>query len=227
MTNKDIIKSFEIICSEGVSGLEKEAVKSALKNVLDEIQAPDCMTVAEKNEKHRVLNNYIMQHITQKTSGFGRQIDAIGLLRQARQEGMIDRKDYFVLLVDNDMFNNLVEYESEKNEYSSGICYTYDDSLKGAIISTIRYKNLKNYEELLRTAMFHECGHIFGAAENRTGIRTDGTLYSGHCSSKDVMRQAKEIPIDVELITEERLESGIIYCETCICEMKEHLKKAL
>ena len=236
MFDSSTIKPFELISSSGVITIEVQFIREAIEQVLQIANVFKLIQVKERSEYTDRINKYLSQSLLNGTENYNPQIDIIRFIEIARSNDLINTNNYFVIVLaqniivseDDDTYFRKIDNELSKqhDEYTPGISYCYRKNLRGFVISTLRFKDLDNEKEVLKTAVFHEMGHILNAAEGMIGKSMSGeNKYYNHCFNNDVMRQQEDIPKDIIIATEQRLNTGIIYCDQCINSIKEFFRK--
>ncbi len=146
-----------------------------------------------------------------------RQVDGRELndLMQSRFKGA-DTKSFGVFVTDKDM-----TIEGKYNFILGATMPGYVSSL-----STYRFRNFDGLDpfmkrESFKSVVYHELGHLFGATDE---FRRDDLVdrLGKHCGNKDVMRQGVNVSEWVDY-TEDRLETGMVYCSSCEDAMVEYL----
>lgn len=90
----------------------------------------------------------------------------------------------------------------------------------GTVLSPFRYRcdNVEAEYELLKTAVIHELGHVFGLVDNS---RKDLDYRLGpHCKNRCTMRQGISLE-EWAVITNDRMQHGT-FCSRCVSDLRKY-----
>jgi len=209
--------------SARISREEVDCVRSALEDVLELFGVYYQTNICERRDLIDTIEDEISKNMTGLGLEYGNQMDYFEFLEGLRKKGVLTEKKYGIVIVDKD----LCWKDNKENLdplFIIGGYYEYGNYLRAIAISPVRLKGYADEKELIKTNGFHEIGHLLNAADGRTGKTLEGRKVIDHCGNEDMMTQYDFIPDSVIELTEKRLESGKIYCDTCIREIKDYLK---
>lgn len=227
MANK--IKPVYIMNTRRVDGIEREAAKDAITEVLGIAGVEHLIDVHDFGSQ--IINNgpysspewYISKAPYDNYYGYGAQKDASKLLQLLEIEPWKrDTPHYDVFIVEHDLGARGLNFVVGVGGYSS------------LVISPRRLRNLNKDEArylVFKTGVMHELGHVFDAAAGRQGVDAEtGTtgsesgsvyLYRNHCSSDGcVMRQGNTVPSAWIKMTNDILENKWTFCGSCESDMR-------
>ena len=93
------------------------------------------------------------------------------------------------------------------------------------VVSSARFQGLSLVlsSECVKTAVFHEVGHVFGLpGRNRKKINQS---LGDHCVNTCVMRQGRLVPTDWIQMTHDRLNMGQPYCPECLSDLRSFFRQ--
>lgn len=118
------------------------------------------------------------------------------------------------------------------DEYLNFVVGAADPKKSTMVLSPYRFKEAKErlgaklWKECFKTEAYHEFGHLFNAPDrDRRGSNTLEKSLGYHCRNRDVVRQGLTVPKDWIRMTNDRKETGVIYCDECIEDMQRYLSK--
>ncbi len=193
-----------------------ESVGSCIEDVLRKTDASLEMKDLRYSE-HRPYEISPEEMVEEAMIDFEGQVDG-RKLNNAVQSNFngADAKSFGVFVTDEDM--------TIEDEYNFILGATTPGCVSS--ISTYRFKNSDSLDpfmkrESFKSVVYHELGHLFGATDE---FRRDDLVdrLGKHCGDMDIMRQGVSVSEWVDY-TEDRLESGTVYCDSCKKSMKDYL----
>jgi len=218
-----ISKPIILMNEDGVSDLEKEAVTSGIKDILE--------VAGVRNEVEDIgvwrSNNYHNEDGTLKDfqsvdwylhkgrveSRNTNQLNAQSISAHLMRKGSVWMKTHHIVLV---LCSDI--YKDEKTNFVFGL----SDKDLPVILSTFRFKGLSEKErcQCLKTVAMHELGHVFGLPSEGRDKNVEENL-GEHCkNSKCIMQQGLDVP-ELLNITTDRLKHGAL-CSNCTNDLKSY-----
>lgn len=183
---------------------ELNHAKEAIEEVLHAANVEDIIIKIKQIDNPYNIENEKMDN--------GRQIDASGVLFNIEEKSYRD-PHYGIVLTHEDL-------NSSYKSVNLLVGLAQRDT--GAVISTYRFQEqqhkLKN--EILKTQVMHEIGHVFGTPSDSREENVEDNL-GLHCTNKCVMRQRRHVPDGWKELTKDRLESHP-YCNDCKNDLRRY-----
>ena len=219
------IKPIFVTHEQGVIDLEKQAVISALEQILIITEVQDKISIKDLShwnsgdhlnedgslKPHHSVDWYIQQG--RETSEKKNQLNTNTIVELLKDKPYLDLgmpKHYDIMILHSQM------YSAKELHTLSGIAERY----LGSLISLYDARTLVSEDmryEYIRTVTFHEFGHVLLADARSENVEE---IYGKHCSNEGCsMRQL------LTRVTRDRLKHNSIYCEDCMAGIKKYFSE--
>jgi predicted Zn-dependent protease len=230
MVNKSKIKPIEILPTEPLTKLERNAIIDGVVTIRDLLLSFTNIPKVRMPVNYLDVNNYERQErwaneIGKQNSSNINQVNG-GVMSQYLLG--LQKETYIVYVTKDDLYictdeNGKYIKGSGNNGFSAGLSSENGPS----IISTYRFKGIEDEIErarCLKTLVMHEMGHLFGVINETYRKKID---YRGgaHCVNDGcVMRQGWNVPEDWQQMTKDRIGKDP-FCPQCLLDMRDWLNK--
>jgi predicted Zn-dependent protease len=206
---------------------EKEAIMEAIREVIEIADSPrkkeivdlDCWKAeGYKDENGNLVPGKSIDWLfeTSFNKERGQVITTVALAESSQLELKNERGSYYVFITGKDLYK---PDEKRQEEYVLGEGSPVNHY---ALISVHRLKEVKNvdYREGVKQIAHHEVGHAMGLlpADRTKAVEK---AFGDHCTNDNCAMRRRRNMEEFERFTQERLESGKIYCEQCTNDLKK------
>jgi len=214
-----------VMRTEEVTREEKEAALEALEDILEIADVKGKIQIVDfdvwrpygyKDRDGRLVPHMSVDWYVEKGWDPKRkQVDTRKVLNQLLMEPCFEEQPHYdVILTALDL-------------YDPGTNFLVGAALerRAMIISVGRFREVKDVglrRELIKQETYHEMGHVFGLPRSCSHVENCLGL---HCTDLCVMRQGLYVPDDWIGHTQERLNTGIIYCPACEKDLKDFFRR--
>lgn len=218
-----ISKPIILMNEDGVSDLEKEAVNSGVKEILEiaEVRSEVKDNGVWRSSNYRNEDGSLKDfqsidwylHKGKVESRNTNQLNAQSISAHLRRKGSVwGRTHHIILVLCSDI------YMDEDTSFVVGL----SDKDSPVILSTFRFKGLLEEQrgQCFKIVAMHEIGHMFGLPSESRDKNVENNL-GRHCTNKCIMRQGRYVPWDFLKITTDRLKYSAL-CSDCIKDLKSY-----